>query len=581
MQSSDPLRRIKTWLLYTIPGLQLLRHYPRTALRHDVAAGLSVAAVALPVGVAYAQLAGLSPVMGLYASILPLFAYALFGTSRQLIVGPDSATCALIAASVAPLALGNAELYLSLSLTLACLTGLICIAASFLKLGALADFLSKPILIGFLHGVALSIVLGQLGILFGFQVHAGGILPRLFEFCSKLHLTHWPTLAIGSATFLILQLTPKFLPRIPGALLAMALAGAMTALLHLEKLGVATVGLVPAGLPHLRLPQFPLEMLPHLLADAAGLALVSFASMMLTARSFAEKNGYEIDTDREFAALGMANIASALSQGFAISGADSRTATNDLNGGKTQLAGMVAALAIACVLMFLTTPLSYVPVAALAAVLVKGALSLINLKGLRQLYRMSRQEFALSLLATIGVVSVGAVDAILFVVILALLRFVRIVSRPSVELLGEVEGMPGLHPLNLHDNATTLPGLLLLRFNAPIVFFNAPYLRRALLSVVDQAEQPLRWIVLDMLPVTTVDATGYLTISDLSAKLRARGITLAVAGRMTEWRKRAEQKGFVADESGVRIKFYPTLRQAVRDYKQAHCAPSDPDVLVP
>jgi MFS superfamily sulfate permease-like transporter len=289
---------------------------------------------------------------------------------------------------------------------------------------------------------------------------------------------------------------------------------------------------------------------------------------MLTARSFAERNGYEIDTDREFAALGAANIASALSQGFAISGADSRTAMNDLNGGKTPLAGIVAALSIASVLMFLTTPLSYVPVAALAAVLVQGAISLINLTQLKLLYRLSRQEFSLSLLATVGVVSVGAVDAILFVVVLALLRFVRIVSRPSVELLGKVDGMPGLHPLRLHVNAKTHPGLILFRFNAPIVFFNAPFLRRELLAAVEQGGLDLRWIVLDLLPVTTVDATGYFTLTDLASRLRARGITLAVAGRMTEWQKWAEQKGLVNHEQTQPTLFFPTLNQAVRAYKQ-------------
>lgn len=578
MESSQQPHIWRAALIRFAPGLRLLLNYHRADLRHDVTAGLSVAAVALPVGVAYAQLAGLSPVMGLYASILPLFAYALFGTSRQLIVGPDSATCALIAAAIAPLAMGDQQLYLSLSLTLACLTGLICIAASFLKLGALADFLSKPILIGFLHGVALSIVLGQLGNIFGFHIVSGGILPRLFEFAGKLGLTHWPTLAVGVGTFLTLLIAPKIVPRLPGALVAMGLAGLATALFKLNTLGVSTVGQVPAGLPHLHLPQFPVEMLPRLTADAAGLALVSFASMMLTARSFAERNGYEIDTDREFAALGAANIASALSQGFAISGADSRTAMNDLNGGKTPLAGIVAALAIASVLMFLTTPLSYVPVAALAAVLIQGAISLVNLQQLKLLYRLSRQEFTLSLLATIGVVSVGAVDAILFVVILALLRFVRIVSRPSVELLGRVDDMPGWHPLRLHQDAKTHPGLILFRFNAPIVFFNAPFLRRELLAAVENGGADLRWIVLDLLPVTTVDATGLFTLTDLSARLRARGITLAVAGRMTEWRKWAEQRGFVAQDQAPVTRFFPTLNQAVRAYQQAtdSSLPDDP-----
>ena len=361
------------------PGLAKLLRYRRADLPHDLIAGLSVAAVALPVGVAYAQLAGFSPVVGLYASILPLVAYALFGTSRQLIVGPDAATCALIAAAVAPLAGGDAALYLSLSVTLAALAGLFCIGASFLRLGALADFLSKPILVGFLNGISLHILAGQLGKLFGFPVEAQGIVPKLVEVVAKLGQTHWPTLTVGAGTFAVLLLSGRFLPRLPAALVALAVAGLAVALLGLDGAGVAVVGAVPAGLPALKLPSFPLDLLDDLAGAAAGLALVSFSSMMLTARSFAAKNRYEIDADREFAALGAANIAAALSQGFAISGADSRTAMADASGGRTQVTGLVAAATIALVLLFLTEPLRYVPIAALGAVLIKASLSLLDL----------------------------------------------------------------------------------------------------------------------------------------------------------------------------------------------------------
>ena len=304
------------------PGLPALLSYRGADLPRDLVAGLSVACVALPVGVAYAALAGFSPEVGLYSSILPLVAYALFGTSRQLIVGPDSATCALVAASVASLAAGSDELYRSLSVTLC-----------FLRLGALADFLSKPILFGFLNGIALSIALGQLGKLFGFPIDAGGIIPRLLEFIGKLGLTHGPTLAVGLASFAVLLVAPRVVPRVPAALIVMALAAVAVKLLDLEGAGVKTVGPIPTGLPALRIPHFPAGMLPSLLGDAVGLSLISFSSMMLTARSFAARNRYEIDADREFAALGVANVASALSQGFAISGADSRTAMNDAPAG--------------------------------------------------------------------------------------------------------------------------------------------------------------------------------------------------------------------------------------------------------
>jgi MFS superfamily sulfate permease-like transporter len=241
------------------------------------------------------------------------------------------------------------------------LTGLLSIAGSFLRLGALADFLSKPILVGFMNGVALSIVLGQIGKLFGFDIDAGRIIPRLLEFLSKLELTHWPTLVVGLATFAVLAVWPRIAPRLPAALVALGAAAAAVRLLGLDAAGVKVVGDVPAGLPPFRLPNFPLEMLDDLLAAAAGVALVSFSSMMLTSRSFASKNRYEIDPDREFAALGAANLASALSQGFAVSGADSRTAMIDASGGRTQVTGLVAAGAVAAVLLFLTGPAAACP----------------------------------------------------------------------------------------------------------------------------------------------------------------------------------------------------------------------------
>jgi len=285
---------------------------------------------------------------------------------------------------VAPLASGDPRLYESLSLTLALLAGVLCIAASFLRLGALADFLSKPILVGFLNGIALSIMLGQIGKIFGLPITAGGIVPRLLEFVRKVDLTHWPTLAVGLGTFLVLLVSPRLFRSIPSALLAMILAAAAVRFLGLEGYGVAIVGEIPSGLPPLHIPHFPISVVPSLLGNAAGLALVTFSSMMLTSRSFAAKNRYDIDADREFAALGAANIASAISHGFAVSGADSRTAMSDATGGRTQVTGLVAAGTIAAVLLFFTGSLRYVPVAALGAVLVKAAFSLVKTRIVRQ-----------------------------------------------------------------------------------------------------------------------------------------------------------------------------------------------------
>jgi high affinity sulfate transporter 1 len=548
------------------PGLTTLLSYHKSNLSHDLLAGLSVAAVALPVGVAYAQLTGFNPAVGLYSSILPLVAYAIFGTSRQLIIGPDAATCALVAAAVAPLASGDQKLYESLSVTLALLAGVLCIGASFLRLGALADFLSKPILVGFLNGIALSIMLGQIGKIFGFPIAAGGIVPRLIEFAQKVGVTHLPTLAVGLGTFLVLLASPKLFQGVPAALVATILAAVAVRLLGLEKYGVAIVGNVPAGLPPMRIPHFPMSVVPSLLGDATGLALVSFSSMMLTSRSFASRNRYDVDADREFAALGAANIASALSNGFAVSGADSRTAMSDAAGGRTQLTGLVAAGTIATVLLFFTGPLRYVPIAALGAVLVKAAFSLVDLKALQIIYKIDRREFVLSVLSMLGVVAVGAIDAILVAVALAILRFVRLVSRPSIEVLGEVEGFPGFHSIERHPKATTIPGLMLLRFNSPIVFFNAPYFKREVIAAAQAAGPSLRWLVLDMLPITMIDATGLYTADEVADILQEQGVVLAGAGRQTEWRLWAESRQRAPRER--KIHMYPTMNEAIRTFRK-------------
>ncbi len=551
------------------PGLAELRHYRWDDAPADVRAGLSVAAVAIPVAIAYAELAGFPPQVGLYSSILPLLAYAVFGSSRQLIVGPDAATCAVVAAAVAPLAAGDAQAYASLSVTLALLTGLICIAASFFRLGALADFLSKPILVGFLNGVALSIVLGQAGKILGFAVHETGIVPRLAEIIGNLGQVHWPTLAVAAATFAVILLVPRIYAWLPGPLVGLVLAGAAVPALGLAAAGVKTLGVVPAGLPALAVPQIDPATLPMLLADAAGLALVSFSSLMLTARSFASKNGYEVDADHDFAALGVANVASALSQGFAISGADSRTAVSDAAGGRTRAVGLVTAAAITAVLLFLTEPLQYVPTAALGAVLVMAGLSLVDIATVRLIYRIDRTEAALSVLATLGVVAVGAVNAILLAVVLSLVRFIKLLSRPSIEILGKVEGYPGLHSLERHEAGQAIPGLLLVRFNAPITFFNAPYFKREVMKAADAAGPELRHVVLDLLPIPSIDATGLLTVLEVVEALAARGVDFNAAGRATEWRHWAEARGF--DER--RIRLFPTLRQAVRDLSAADQSP--------
>jgi len=557
------------------PGIPALACYRFAAdFRHDLMAGLSVAAVALPVAIAYAQLAGFNPVVGLYSSILPLVAYAIFGTSRQLMVNPDAATCAMIAAAVAPLAVGNAELYGSLAIMLTFLTGLFCIAASFLRLGALADFLSKPILVGFLNGVAISILLGQIGKLFGFAIESGRIVPRLLEFVAKLPQTHGPTLAVGLGSFAVLFLARRFLQRLPAALVALVVSAMAVALLKLDERGVAILGPVPAGLPPLRWPAFPLEHLPSLVASAAGLALVLFSSGVLTARSFAAKNRYEIDVDREFAAFGAANLASALSQGFAVTGADSRTAMGDAAGGRTQVTGLVAAATMATVLLFLTDPLRYVPIAALGAVLVFASFSLFDVRSLREIWRIDRHEVGLAVITTLGVVAVGAINAILVAVALALVRFVKLTARPRDEVLGMVDGLTGFHSIERHPGAKTFPGLAVYRFNGPITFFNAAYFKQRALAVADAADPALRWLIIDAIPVSHIDVTGLYALRDLRDTLEARGTKLVLAGRKTEFLDWLREAGLHRPEYEERI--FPTLRQALKAYRRETCPDEAP-----
>lgn len=549
-----------------MPGLAVLRRYRfGRDFSHDLFAGVSVAAVALPVSIAYAELAGLSPAVGLYASIGPLLAYALFGTSPQLMVNPDAASCAILAAAVAPLAGGDPALYLSLATALTLFTGILCVLASAFRLGALADFLSRPILVGFLNGIALSIFLGQIGKVLGFQVRASRIVPKLLEILSKLPTTQLPTLLVALFSVAVLLLVQRFLTRVPAALAVLVLSAVLVKLLDLPSSGVAVLAPVPAGLPIPSLPQVPLETIPKLLGSAAGLALVLFTSGTITSRSFASRGGYEVDVDRELVAYGVANMASSLAQGFVVTGADSRTAMAVTAGGRTQVTGLVAAAMIALVLLLFTGPLQFVPLAALGVVLIAAALSLLDMASLRQFWRMDRHEFGLSLVTTAGVVALGSINGILVAVTLAVVRFVKHTARPSVELLGEEKGLPGLHSIDRHGQAQAIPGMVLFRFNAPLVFFNADHFKQCALAAVRASGDDLRWFVIDAIPISDVDINGLAVLKDLQQKLASRNVKLVWAGRQSEFLSCLREMGEPTER--VSELTYPTLRQAVHAFR--------------
>ena len=548
-----------------MPGLAALRSYRfGSDFNSDLFAGLSVAAVALPVSIAYAELAGLSPAVGLYASIGPLLAYALFGTSPQLMVNPDAASCAILAAAVTPLAGGDPSLYLSLATALTLFTGILCMLASVFRLGVLANFLSRPILVGFLNGIALSIFLGQIGKVLGFQVTASKIVPKLLEIISKLPSTQMPTLLVTLFSIAVLLLVRKFITKVPAALAVLVLSAVVVKLFDLQTLGVAVLAPVPAGLPALALPIVPLDTVPQLLGSGAGLALVLFTSGTITSRSFASRGGYEVDVDRELVAYGAANIASSLAQGFVVTGADSRTAMAVTAGGKTQVTGLVAATVIALVLLFFTGPLQFVPLAALGVVLISAALSLLDFSSLRLLWRMDRRECGLSLVTTAGVVALGSINGILIAVALAIVRFVKHTARPSVELLGKEKGLPGLHSIDRHTSAKAIPGLVLFRFNAPLVFFNAEHFKQCALKAARASGEDLRWFVIDTIPISDIDINGVTVLKDLKQKLAGQNVKLVLAGRQSEIETGLRQIGEQVEN--VSELTYPTLRQAVNAF---------------
>jgi len=434
------------------------------------------------------------------------------------------------------------------------------VVAGLFRLGFLADFLGKPVLVGFMNGIAISIVLGQIGKVFGFAIESGRILPRVFEFVSKLPSTHLPTLAVGVMAFVVMVGVRRFLPRLPAPLIALVLAVALVEILGLDRSGVAVLGVVPAGLPKLGWTPIPSTLFVPLATSAAGLALVSFTSGMVTARSFAARNRYEINVDREFIALGACNIAAGLSQGFAVTGADSRTAMNDTAGGKTQLAGIVAACAIALVLMFLTGPLRYLPHAALGAVLIVAGVGLFDWRALVRFYRIQQGEFVVCLAAMLGVVILGALQGIVLAIALAMLVLLIVSSRPADALLGRVEGLPGFYDVTQHEGATPVPGLALYRFNASLIFYNAPHFKQRVLAVAD-ANPHVTSLIVDAAPITHLDSTGADTIADLVDDLARRNIKFGLGGVVPQVRQMLERSGAL-DRLGPDAVF-ETVRAAV------------------
>ncbi len=529
MSSADNQAKILRLARNIMPGLGAFTRYDRSWLRSDLGAGLSVAAIALPVGIAYADLAGVPAVIGMYSAIFPLLAYALFGSSRQLMTGPDAATCIIVAASLGPLAGGDPERYLALMVMLTLMTGILYVVAGISRLGFIANFLSQPILTGYLNGIALIIIAGQLQKLFGYAGEAEEFFPKLAEFIDKLDTSHLPTLVLGFGLLIILVVLRRIAPRVPAALIVVVVGITVVVTLGLDQDGVAVLGSVPAGLPSLHIAAFETGAFKTLLGDAAGIALVSFTSGVLTAKSFARRNRYEIDANQELIAFGACNIASGMAQGFPVTGADSRTAVNNAMGGKTQLVGIVAAASMLLILFFLTEPLGYVPTAALAAVIMVSAVGLFDFQELRNLYEVSHRELLLSVGTTLGVLILGVLPGVLLAVALSLLWLLTVVSRPHDGVLGRVKGIKGFHNIEDFPEAATIPGLILYRFDANLVFFNADYFRERVRATIAAAKTPVEWVVVDASSINVIDITALQKLDELREELAAQGIVLATA----------------------------------------------------
>ena len=568
MANTHTLRKFRYLIGLVTPGLLVLASYQRAWLRFDIAAGLSVAAIALPVGIAYADLAGVPPVVGMYAAIFPLFAYALFGSSKQLMTGPDAATCIIVAAALGPLAGGDPARYAALLLMLTLMTGVLYLLAGAARLGFIANFLSQPILTGYLNGIALLIIVGQLPKLFGYHANEEGFFEQILEFTLDIDNSHWPTAALGLGLLALLVLVMRFTPRLPGALVVVVASIALVSSLGLDQQGVAVLGEIPGGLPSLVLPGFERGLFGELLSDASGILLVSFTSGVLTAKSFASRNGYKVDANQELIGFGACNLASGLAQGFPVTGADSRTAINNAMGGKTQLVGIVAGGTMLLVLLFLTGPLAYVPATALAAVILVSAVGLFDLSELRKLFKISYREFALSVATTLGVLAFGVLPGVLVAVALSLVWILSVSSRPNDAVLGNVKGLKGFHDIADYPEARTIPGLLLYRFDANLVFYNVEYFVTRLRAAIAAQKTPVEWVVIDASSINVVDVSALNALLTLRRELEAEGIAVYQT-RV----KRHLERYFNADFASARRKAdrrhrFQSIKSAIRAFEK-------------
>ncbi len=556
-----------------LPGLALLCRYERGWLRHDLVAGLVLTAVTVPVGIAYAVASGLPGIAGLYATLAALLAYALFGPSRILVLGPDSSLAALVLAVVLPLSGGDPQRAMALAAMMALVSGALCVLAGAARLGFVTELLSKPIRHGFMNGIALSVLASQCPALFGFSVDGDGVFMQFWAFAQGLRagMTNWPALGLGAGTLaLILALRSR--RQLPVVLIAVAGATLIAGTLDLAaRAGVPVLGPLPQGLPLPALPWLRTgDWVPVLLGGAA-VAVVSFADTSVLSRTYAARAGQRVDANQEMVGLGAANLAAGMFQGFPVSASASRTPVAEAAGARTQAAGIVGALAVAGLLMLAPNLLQHLPRAALAAVVIASALGLIEVTELSRLYRIQRWEFWLCMACLVGVAVVGAMPGIVLAIAMALLQFLWAAWRPHSAVLGRVEGMKGYHDIARHPEARQVPGLVMFRWDAPLFFANAEQFQTRALDAVASAPGPVHWLVVTAAPVTSVDVTAADVLADLHHSLGAAGITLCFAemkGPVKDTLKRFGLFSMFGEQ-----RFFATAGEAVRKYLEAHPVP--------
>jgi SulP family sulfate permease len=543
----------------------VLRHYRRAWLRGDLLAGCTVAAYLVPQVMAYAEVAGLPPVTGLWAVMGPLVLYAVLGSSRQLSVGPESTTALMTATALAALTAGGV-LPGEAAAALAIAVGAVCLVGWLARLGFLANLLSHPILTGYMAGIAVLMIISQLDKFTGIPIPSGDSFAEIGYLLRHLDQIHLFTFGLAVLVLALLIALRRWIPAAPGPLVAVVGSTVVVALFDLQSAGVAVVGEIPAGLPRPSLPDFGAIDLAALVGAALGITVVGYTDNVLTARSFAVRGEDRIDPQQEFLALGAANLSAGVLQGFPVSSSGSRTAVGDAAGSRTQLHSLVALGVVLLTLLALRPVLAGFPLAALAAIVVFAALRLIDVAELRRIARFRRSEIVLAVATTAAVLVAGVLYGIAAAIALSVLDLLRRIARPHDAVLGYVPGLPGMHDIDDYPRGRQLPGLLIYRYDSPLFFANAEDFERRALAALDDADHPVRWFVLNIEAVSEIDITGADALENLRRELANRNIVLGLARLKYELAQTLETAGFLDRIGETRV--YATLPTAVEAYQQ-------------